>query len=76
MTQSLVGIEPVKAGCSDDVSTAFSGMMATVDPFVPPPDSAAAEIFQLAMENDGAFVVVGRDAPIAPPNSYRVVMAV
>ena len=57
MTLNLAAIEPLKAGCGDDVSTVFSGLMATVDPFALSPDPVAAEKFQSAMSDGGADFV-------------------
>ena len=57
MTLNLAAIEPLKAGCGDDVSTVFSGLMATVDPFALSPDPVAAEKFQSVMADGGADFV-------------------
>ena len=49
MTLNLAAIEPLKAGCDGNVSPDLSERIAMGASFAPPPDSAAAEMFQFVM---------------------------
>ncbi len=65
MTQSLAGVEPLKAGCGDHVSPCLSECAAMLDPFAVLPDFSSAEIFQSAMA-DGV-VAAGRTVSLKLP---------